>query len=959
MGSAFCGDDSALNDFSSRSQMEQSGWSFNWAGANAFRPGGFNTGVPSSESYWGFLWPGNGVVSLTLTGQGNLTLDYGNSWGGGRVNVYLNGALKDSAEENTPSRIVVLAFQDKDVLEIEENPTAVIVINSISRSCAGSPPAPPLGPMPPQGTGLPWVGINGGHGRDYNDSLGRVWHHTGDKWTLTGWGGWLGSRPRDYTNTWGTPRLQCVNWPPEYERDYEPLLHHYSESTEQTWRVNLQSADKPVSYYTVKWVFCEKTHHGGAKMDFRINGRLVKQDYTTKSHHTHTDIYSWKCVPTVEGMIEFRIEGKDWERASQQGVQARFSTLEFEKSLDGCDRCSALSCHTGMCAAAEYYDRSASYGAEGDANRYHSERASLTGAECYCGDGVSGDACEVGPCAQVDCNEPFGGSCNAGTCSCRNGHSGPDCGVRPEVDDFGCYAKSKTATERLTVSRVCLPDRIAGPTSFWHIFRGPSPMHLVADKRQPDVAYFSWTADRRWGRRANMGDEGRIYVSKLSLPRGRQPTLLQSTAFDGFVRAGGIDVTDTGVVGTLCAKHWPEWVDNFLERHPIGYAPMVLAVCEVATATMAPAGTPWRIGKQFLTTNDHLPSTGEWGNYPLAGWWEQRSAGYGWLTYAPKSKSWSAWYGATVGTHTGYAMHTYQADAPQVSASTFAQYVHPVPADVVESRVENLTGSHASRAGTGDHQAGSAWRYHPLLGDIGLQKHTHWGVYMQQYGLQQPSGAFSPPGHGSGRLDVAHGDDEAVQEGSLRPCGDGWITGLVSGRGNVCARVTRTGEVSVWKVIDPSVGLMPCSTNGHNCGDKRHGGMVRLATLGSPEEAALCGPDARFLFGYETEDRRRWLVELDGDCNELTAKQDVTNHTHWPLYQEWATTADGDVVWITSWNTDVEGRFGPRGSPNSVDAYPYKPQHDGALDGDGYLFDLTPSATNEAWLTVYRASGPN
>merc|ERR1719203_2029082 len=109
---------------------------------------------------------------------------------------------------------------------------------------------------------------------------------------------------------------------------------------------------------------------------------------------------------------------------------------------------------------------------------------------------------------------------------------------------------------------------------------------------------------------------------------------------------------------------------------------------------MAKVGTPWRIGKQYQA---EVPaggpkSTGIWGSYPIASWFDQRSAGYGWLTYAPKHKSWSAWYGATVGSHTGFAMHTYQADAPQVSPSTFAQYEHPVPVEKVESREENTTG---------------------------------------------------------------------------------------------------------------------------------------------------------------------------------------------------------------------------------------------------------------------------
>ena len=44
-------------------------------------------------------------------------------------------------------------------------------------------------------------------------------------------------------------------------------------------------------------------------MDLMINGKVVKKDYTTKCHHTRTDIYHFKCVPTMAGMIEVTIQG--------------------------------------------------------------------------------------------------------------------------------------------------------------------------------------------------------------------------------------------------------------------------------------------------------------------------------------------------------------------------------------------------------------------------------------------------------------------------------------------------------------------------------------------------------------------------------------------------------------------------------------------------------------------------
>ena len=44
-------------------------------------------------------------------------------------------------------------------------------------------------------------------------------------------------------------------------------------------------------------------------MDIVINGKVVKKDYITKCHHTRTDIYHFKCIPTLGGVIEVSIQG--------------------------------------------------------------------------------------------------------------------------------------------------------------------------------------------------------------------------------------------------------------------------------------------------------------------------------------------------------------------------------------------------------------------------------------------------------------------------------------------------------------------------------------------------------------------------------------------------------------------------------------------------------------------------
>ena len=156
-----------------------------------------------------------------------------------------------------------------------------------------------------------------------------------------------------------------------------------------------------------------------------------------------------------------------------------------------------------------------------------------------------------------------------------------------------------TNTDQLQVSTVCVPENIAG---FVHDqVRGPSPMHTVTDKVQAGKVYSSWTADRTWGS-ASDGSEGRIYVSKATVAKGQVAQLVGNRFFDGFVRAGGIDMTEDGWVGTLCAKYWKPWHVHFSETKreaDAGFAPLVLALCEVKASDLTVRGTPWRIGKQF------------------------------------------------------------------------------------------------------------------------------------------------------------------------------------------------------------------------------------------------------------------------------------------------------------------------------------------------------------------------
>lgn len=336
----------------------------------------------------------------------------------------------------------------------------------------------------------------------------------------------------------------------------------------------------------------------------------------------------------------------------------------------------------------------------------------------------------------------------------------------------------------------------------------------------------------------------------------------------------------------------------------------------------------------------------------------QKSAGSGYLIYSRDHKSWSTWYGASWGSHSGYAMHTYDSDAeplPQTTIDGWKQGEYGdlvLPGSEMQYRKENMGPTDHHRRGTGDHQAGAVWSYHTGLKDIGLLKHTHGGVYMQQYGLNPISDTtnpFYPTGkHGSAgdeanpetrppssRVYLVHNGDTAKREGGLRQCGDDWILALNTEKGgNVCAIVDKRGNIKKWKTIEGSTGGW------------RGGEMMRVAPLGQPV-ATTCGAQGRFLFGYAQRGESRWVVEVDGNCDaKESTRKEVGAHTTWPIKQDWVTTSEGAVVWVTAWNIGQNGELSMYMRPKAC-TYPN-------ADEDGYMCAASsPNPTNQAKVTVY------
>merc|ERR1719210_1120424 len=195
----------------------------------------------------------------------------------------------------------------------------------------------------------------------------------------------------------------------------------------------------------------------------------------------------------------------------------------------------------------------------------------------------------------------------------------------------------------------------------------------------------------------------------------------------------------------------------------------------------------------------------------------------------------------------------------------------------------------------------------------------------------------------------------------MRPCGESMISAFISKHGSTCARMSKEGKIEAWRTISKQI-----SVAGYDWNEDRYKRvdalglrMTRLATLGSPESEAKCGSEARFLMGYETEGLKRWLVEINGNCEPVTTPMDVTAYTTWPIMQEWATTSDGAVVWATAYK---EGSYWPDTSVKNLMKLKetqkfYMPRDEPSKLHEGTHIYAAPHATSWAAINVYWPSG--
>ena len=86
-----------------------------------------------SENNW-YGWSPNeniGMISATLQGNGSLTLDFGNCFVSGKVNVYLNSNLMATAPANIKNYVTEFSFTHGSLLKIKEEETGIILLESL------------------------------------------------------------------------------------------------------------------------------------------------------------------------------------------------------------------------------------------------------------------------------------------------------------------------------------------------------------------------------------------------------------------------------------------------------------------------------------------------------------------------------------------------------------------------------------------------------------------------------------------------------------------------------------------------------------------------------------------------------------------------------------------------------------------------------------------------------------
>ena len=119
-------------DLSNQQPMESKGWVVGVT--NSISMGTYDD-ICGSETWYGWTPTETvGYIEIVLNGPGLATINYGNCFHTGAVNVYLNNELFSSANGNVKDKLVEFSFSNGASLKFTED-HGIIKLNSVEIKC--------------------------------------------------------------------------------------------------------------------------------------------------------------------------------------------------------------------------------------------------------------------------------------------------------------------------------------------------------------------------------------------------------------------------------------------------------------------------------------------------------------------------------------------------------------------------------------------------------------------------------------------------------------------------------------------------------------------------------------------------------------------------------------------------------------------------------------------------------
>ena len=119
--------------------MMSNGWNFDFTAANATDNNAGNQ-CALHKKWFGYSGGDEvGTLSATMKGSGEATIDFGNCWNAGVVNLYLDDTKLATASVGQKSIVFKFSYTHGSVLKLkDEEGNAIVSFNSIRFSCSNA-----------------------------------------------------------------------------------------------------------------------------------------------------------------------------------------------------------------------------------------------------------------------------------------------------------------------------------------------------------------------------------------------------------------------------------------------------------------------------------------------------------------------------------------------------------------------------------------------------------------------------------------------------------------------------------------------------------------------------------------------------------------------------------------------------------------------------------------------------